>query len=75
MILLMDLVMNINMTICTVLTEDRMGDLFANGGTNIYSGMTMGMDILAARRQKNALTCMFLLTDGQDGSNHDARQV
>jgi len=38
------------------------------GGTSIASGMRIALDVLASRRQKNAITSIFLLTDGLDGS-------
>jgi Mg-chelatase subunit ChlD len=46
----------------------------AGGGTSIYSGMHEAVNILDARRTKNQLSCIFLLTDGQDGSNRDEKR-
>jgi len=43
--------------------------LHAGGGTNIYSGMHIGWEVLSNRRQVNGSTCIFLLTDGQDRSS------
>lgn len=51
----------------------RSGDLCnairADGGTSIYSGMCKARDVLENRQTRNQLSCIFLLTDGQDGSN------
>jgi len=43
-------------------------DMEAAGGTDIYSGLKMGVDVLEARKTKNPVTAVLLLTDGQDGS-------
>jgi Mg-chelatase subunit ChlD len=40
----------------------------AGGGTDIYRGMQQGWQVLQNRKTKNPASCMFLLTDGQDGS-------
>lgn len=56
-------------------SEQLTNGLRANGGTNIYSGMRGAMDILTARVTHNALSCVFLLTDGQDGSNANEKKV
>lgn len=36
------------------------------GGTDIHSGLHAGMQILQGRAAQNSVTCIFLLTDGQD---------
>lgn len=50
-------------------SEMLVNSLRAGGGTDIYAGMKKGHDILARRSSKNPISCMFLLTDGQDGSH------
>jgi len=47
-------------------SKSLFANLFAQGGTNILNGMKHGNSILENRKQRNAATCMFLLTDGQD---------
>jgi Mg-chelatase subunit ChlD len=42
--------------------------IVAGGGTDIYRGMQQGWQVLTNRKTKNPASCMFLLTDGQDGS-------
>jgi len=42
--------------------------LAAGGGTSIVSGMDCGMSVLEQRRQNNAVSAVFMLTDGQDYS-------
>lgn len=49
-------------------SEALVNSLIAGGGTNIYAGMRSGADVLQQRAARNPITCMFLLTDGQDGS-------
>lgn len=44
----------------------------ARGGTNIYSGLAEGMRMLETRRAQNSVTCIFLLTDGQDSRSNEA---
>lgn len=39
----------------------------AGGGTSIDAGVAMGIKMLQDRRYKNAVTSIFLLSDGQDG--------
>lgn len=36
------------------------------GGTNLMSAIARGLAILKNRTQKNAITAMFVLTDGKD---------
>ena len=50
------------------ISETKLNSLTAGGGTDIYSGMRMGYDILNRRTTKNTINCMFLLTDGIDNS-------
>merc|ERR1712224_942545 len=38
------------------------------GGTSIASGLDMGLSIMEQRRQRNKVSAILLLTDGQDGS-------
>lgn len=40
--------------------------LFASGGTNITSGIAEALKILDGRKEKNPVTSIFLLSDGQD---------
>jgi len=42
--------------------------LYASGGTSIASGLDMGLQVLEQRRQRNKVSAVLLLTDGQDGS-------
>jgi len=46
----------------------------AGGGTDIYRGMDAGWQILQQRSTRNPASCMFLLTDGQDGSNLEQKK-
>lgn len=48
--------------------------IHAGGGTDIYRGMDAGWQILQQRRTRNPASCMFLLTDGQDGSNLEQKK-
>lgn len=41
--------------------------IYAGGGTSIDAGIAMGIKMLQDRRYKNAVTSIFLLSDGQDG--------
>lgn len=50
------------------LSSSRLTSVVAEGGTNIYSGMTSAMSILETRKTRNPISCVFLLTDGQDSS-------
>jgi Mg-chelatase subunit ChlD len=43
--------------------------LDASGGTSILAGMQYGMRVLNERKTVNAITTVFLMTDGQDPSN------
>jgi len=42
--------------------------LAANGGTNIASGLEAALEVAERRKQRNAVSAILLLTDGQDGS-------
>merc|ERR1712178_504999 len=42
--------------------------LQAGGGTSIASGLSMALSIMEQRRQRNKVSAILLLTDGQDGS-------
>jgi uncharacterized protein YegL len=42
--------------------------LVADGGTNIFAGIGIAFRVLRARRQRNVVSCVALLTDGQDGN-------
>lgn len=46
---------------------ENIDNLNAGGGTDIFSGLDLGSRLLEARTNKNPTSCMFLLTDGQDG--------
>jgi len=50
-------------------------DIVAGGGTDIYAGMNTGWSICKARRTFNPSTCVFLLTDGQDGSRFEEKKT
>ena len=39
------------------------------GGTDIYSGMACAARVLDSRKSRNPISCVFLLTDGQDSSH------
>lgn len=43
--------------------------LSASGGTSIAAGLDMGLAVLEKRRQRNAVSAILLLTDGQDSSS------
>lgn len=42
--------------------------LHAGGGTNICTGMAMALKAIKDRKYKNAVTSIFLLSDGLDNS-------
>jgi len=42
--------------------------LNAGGGTSIAAGLDMGLAVLEGRRQRNSVSAILLLTDGQDHS-------
>jgi len=42
--------------------------LQAGGGTNIAEGLDLGLAVLEQRRQRNQVSAILLLTDGQDSS-------
>jgi Mg-chelatase subunit ChlD len=49
-------------------------EIRAEGGTDIYYGMKEGWKIFHTRKTKNPSSCMFLLTDGQDGIRLEAKK-
>jgi len=51
--------------------DETLSEIFrlsSGGGTSIASGVKCGLDVLEARRSRNQIGSLFLLTDGQDGS-------
>jgi len=42
--------------------------LQASGGTSIAAGLSAGLSVMEQRRQRNKVSSILLLTDGQDGS-------
>jgi uncharacterized protein YegL len=42
--------------------------LQAGGGTSISAGLDLGLQVMEQRRQRNKVSAILLLTDGQDGS-------
>jgi len=42
--------------------------LTAGGGTSIAAGLSMALSVMEQRRQRNKVSSIMLLTDGQDGS-------
>jgi len=42
--------------------------LTAGGGTSIAAGLDVGLSVMEQRRQRNKVSAILLLTDGQDGS-------
>jgi Mg-chelatase subunit ChlD len=42
--------------------------LHAGGGTSIAAGLSMALSVMEQRRQRNKVSSILLLTDGQDGS-------
>lgn len=42
--------------------------LVANGGTSIAAGLDMALSVMEQRRERNKVSAILLLTDGQDGS-------
>merc|ERR1712178_588527 len=42
--------------------------LQAGGGTSIAAGLSMALSVMEQRRQRNKVSAILLLTDGQDGS-------
>lgn len=42
-------------------------ELTAGGGTSIASGLSMALQVMEQRRQRNKVSSILLLTDGQDG--------
>jgi Mg-chelatase subunit ChlD len=56
-------------------TRRNIQSIVAGGGTDIYAGMNEGWHFLQSRRTKNPASCMFLLTDGQDGSKLEEKKA
>jgi Mg-chelatase subunit ChlD len=52
-----------------VTTNEKISAIRSGGGTDIYAGLNLGNQLLTQRTTKNPTSCMFLLTDGQDGAN------
>ncbi|CAL4960416.1 unnamed protein product [Urochloa decumbens] len=48
------------------LAKGTVESLFANGATNIGDGLRVAAEVLDGRRQRNAVTSVILLSDGQD---------
>jgi uncharacterized protein YegL len=48
------------------LSERQCNLIVADGGTKIFAGMELAMNVLNHRKETNTLSCVFLLTDGQD---------
>lgn len=46
--------------------KDKIVQITGSGGTNINAGMTCAFEVLKQRRQRNAVTGVFLLSDGLD---------
>lgn len=46
--------------------------LTAGGGTSIAAGLHMGLEVMEQRRQRNKVSAILLLTDGQDSSAYSA---
>jgi Mg-chelatase subunit ChlD len=45
-----------------------------SGGTSILRGMQAAQTMLESRQSRNPITAVFLLTDGQDGSDADEKK-
>jgi uncharacterized protein YegL len=45
--------------------------LAAGGGTSIAAGLDMALSVMERRRQRNKVSAILLLTDGQDGSTRN----
>lgn len=56
------------------LSRSHVRSVQANGGTNILQGMRAGWSLMSNRKSFNPSSCVFLLTDGQDGSNMEAKK-
>jgi Mg-chelatase subunit ChlD len=50
-------------------TDHLIKSIRSGGGTNILSGLQIGYEMLLARKNKNPISSLFLLTDGLDNSN------
>lgn len=46
--------------------------LQAGGGTSISAGLDLGLQVMEQRRERNKVSAILLLTDGQDGSTRAA---
>jgi uncharacterized protein YegL len=66
------------LTVCDEVGKSSLAEaissLYPGGGTNIVSGLHFGLQVLKQRRECNAVTSLFLLSDGQDDNpGADAR--
>jgi uncharacterized protein YegL len=55
-------------------SRDLIHKIEAGGGTDIYDGMKKGWEVLQNRKTRNPSSCMFLLTDGQDGDHLEEKK-
>lgn len=46
--------------------NEMINQIHAGGGTNIDSGLELGLKIMRDRKQANEVSSIFLLSDGQD---------
>ncbi len=44
--------------------KDQINDIKGRGGTMIHTGIEKGLWMIKNRKEKNPVTCMFVLTDG-----------
>lgn len=49
-------------------SDQNINSLHASGGTDIYAGLHLGHELITHRLRSNPMSCMFLLTDGQDNN-------
>ncbi|KAH9616891.1 hypothetical protein KSS87_021768, partial [Heliosperma pusillum] len=52
-------------------TLRAVGNIWADGSTNIIAGLQTAVQVLDQRRQKNPVTSILLLSDGEDTDNRD----
>ena len=61
------------LTVCDDVGKAEIGGLVsamnATGGTNIVLGLHYGLEVIKQRRQRNLITSLFLLSDGQDDNS------
>ena len=58
-----------------VTLNHHISSIHAGGGTNIDSGLELGLKTIRDRKQANEVTSIFLLSDGQDrGAEHTFRE-